>query len=244
MNKKIGIVGWKIGENSFGVTIPYMEFFSQFGDVEIISATETNIRKHLDLVVLPGGPDVGPDRYDAQSLSYRMGTQCPFRERFDRVLLPKYIANNTPLWGICRGHQSLAVYFGGKLNQDMFHSTNGSNRAELVHELKLTPRLNDLLPDNIRFYNNHKNGKYVNSIHHQSVFLTEELKSVTNVLAYCEEDDSVEILEYTNYPAITVQYHPEEMYCKISTDLIINLLKYKENDKENKINLVNTSIKN
>jgi len=100
--KKIGLVAWKTGENSFGATVPYLEFFSQFGTVELIMPNETEIRKDLDLMVLPGGPDVDPMRYlsEDEGLSFQMGKQCPFRERFDTVLLPKYVEQRVPLFGI------------------------------------------------------------------------------------------------------------------------------------------------
>lgn len=219
MNKKIGIVGWKTGDNSFGVTTPYMEFFSQFGDVEIISATEIDVRKHLDLMVLPGGPDVDPGRYSSgDSLSYYVGKQCPFRERFDRVLLSKYINNGTSLFGICRGHQSLAAYFKCDITQDMYHPTNDYNdRAELVHHINTTEYL-----DISKILD--KKGKYmINSIHHQSVNL-ENANSNSNVipLAYYHED--IEIMAYKNFPIFSVQYHPEEFNCTISRYLISKLL--------------------
>jgi gamma-glutamyl-gamma-aminobutyrate hydrolase PuuD len=100
--KRIGIVGWKTGDNSFGATVPYLRFFSQFGVVEIIMPNETDIREDLDLLVLPGGPDVDPMRYltENDALSFDMGKQCPFRERFDQILLPKYIDQRVPLFGI------------------------------------------------------------------------------------------------------------------------------------------------
>lgn len=207
---KIGIVGWKTSDNSFGATLPYMEFFSQFGNVEIISSTETEIRD-IDLLVLPGGPDVDPSRYLGNNpLSYYMGKQCPFRERFDNVLLPKYINNRTPIFGICRGHQSLAVYFGGTLIQDMYHESNGHDRAELVHKVR------------VKFVNDIFNleNQRVNSMHHQVV---DKVPSNAIVIAEHTEDNFIEGLAYIDYPAYTVQWHPEEIYDELSIKLISDL---------------------
>lgn len=100
---KIGIVGYLV-EGMFGVGLAYMNYFSQIGDVTIINHTETEIRKDLDLLVVPGGPDVEVSRYlkDDDIINLKVGKPCIFRERFDRVLLPKYIENKTPILGIDR----------------------------------------------------------------------------------------------------------------------------------------------
>lgn len=99
--KKIGIVGWFTGEKSFGVSKPYLEFFSWFGEVDIISPFE-KVARDLDLLVLPGGPDVWPGRYLAEDEDIHMfvGAPCMIRERFDKILLPQYITNQTPIFGI------------------------------------------------------------------------------------------------------------------------------------------------
>jgi putative glutamine amidotransferase len=222
--KKIAIVGWKTGENSFGVTLPYIEFFSEYGNVEIISATEENVRD-VDLLVLPGGPDVDPSRYGVTRLDYRMGKQCPFRERFDNVLLPKYVEEKIPIFGICRGHQSFAVYNGATLVQDMYHSTNSSHdRSKLVHKLKFN---NDII-----FYGliAEKNNFEVNSIHHQTVDSV-NLPPNIDVLAYNPSDNEIEALAYNDYPAFTVQYHPEETGCNFARQMIDILL----NDNKNNL---------
>jgi gamma-glutamyl-gamma-aminobutyrate hydrolase PuuD len=213
--KKIGIVGWKIGDDAFGITLPYAEFLSKFGTIEIIMPTE-NIVRNIDLLVIPGGPDVDPARYlGNEPMSFYMGKQCPFRERFDNILLPMYIENKVPIFGICRGHQSLAVEFGGTLIQNMFHETNhANNRKELIHELKIETKelknqfgINNVLP------------QMVNSIHHQTV----DTKP-NDALIIASYEDSIEALGYTTYPAFSVQWHPEEIYDALSISLINKLL--------------------
>lgn len=98
--KRIGLVGWLTGSNSFGATVPYVDFFSRFGVVEIIMPNEKNVR-NIDLLIMPGGPDVDTNRYlDDGYLDFNIGKPCPFRERFDKILLPKYIESKTPIFGI------------------------------------------------------------------------------------------------------------------------------------------------
>ncbi len=224
MNKKIGLVAWPTGPNSFGATIPYIEFFSKFGIVELIMPNETNIRD-LDLLVLPGGPDVETNRYlGEEPLHFAIGKSCPFRERFDKVLLPKYLNNRTPIFGICRGHQSLAVEFGAQLEQHMYHETNKeTNRIERVHKVIVNAFNAELIPglSSVDFR--------VNSIHHQ-VVLDENLPNEIKVLARYtpeirENDGEIEAITYfPEYPAHTVQWHPEEIEDDFSIHLINHLL--------------------
>ena len=102
--RKIGIPGWMVGANSFGVTLPYAEFITNVlgGELHILSPYNGDIRRDLDLIVLPGGYDVNPLRYD--ELPW-FSTQNPnvILEAFDNFFLKKYIEANTPIFGICRG---------------------------------------------------------------------------------------------------------------------------------------------
>ena len=59
---RIGLTAWKTGENSFGASISYMDYLKAFGDVDLLLPW-SDINHHLDLIVLPGGPDVNPNRY-------------------------------------------------------------------------------------------------------------------------------------------------------------------------------------
>lgn len=209
-DKKIGIVGW-VSEGFYGIGLAYAKYFSNFGLIEIISPAETEAKTDLDLLVLPGGPDVDPSRYSKDTkIDLNIGKQCPFRERFDRVLLPKYLANKQNTVGICRGHQSLAVYFGSELVQHMSHETNEAyDREDLVHEL--------VMVDTKQFPGKIK----VNSLHHQAV------KYIPNnaELVASHPDGSIEALWYPEEGIYTAQFHPEEIEDEISDFYIKKLLK-------------------
>ena len=98
--KKIGIVGWKTGDNSFGITTSYAQFFNEFGNVKILNPVPPkDIDLDIDLLVLPGGPDISPSIY-SQVPDYFVGKGCPHREYFDKYLLPIYIKNNISIFGI------------------------------------------------------------------------------------------------------------------------------------------------
>lgn len=231
MAKRIGIVGWNTGANSWGVTMMYVDFFSQFGVVEIIMHNETTVREGLDLLVLPGGPDVDPMRYldINDDFSLFNGKPCVFKERFDHVLLPQYVEARIPIFGICRGHQTLAVFFGGKLIQDMQevglgHASNNEDRSKRVHGLRLNKTNLEKIPG-IPTASFH-----VNSIHHQAID-SNFLPKIGSVLAVQyeakpESFGTVEAMTYLpEYPAHTVQWHPEDIRDEFSISLILNLLK-------------------
>ncbi|WP_406166806.1 gamma-glutamyl-gamma-aminobutyrate hydrolase family protein [Streptomyces sp. NBC_00996] len=70
----------------------------------------------LDGVVVAGGPDVDPARYDAER-SPRTGAPAPARDAWELALIQAALASRTPLLGICRGMQLLNVALGGTLVQ-------------------------------------------------------------------------------------------------------------------------------
>ena len=218
--KKIGIVGWKLGGNSFGVTLPYLQLFSQFGNVEILMpSTIEAMNLNLDLVVIPGGPDIIPTRYNNVP-DFSTGYACPIREHFDKYLLPVYLAKKIPMFGICRGLQTLVVHFGGSLLQNYPHEFSPEDqRGKSAHKVI------------IEFLNKEIRGQQtcsVNSLHHQ-VTNPETFPKELIVVARHEKDKSIEAIVSRNLeeiPVAAVQWHPEELgdLDPISTYLINKLL--------------------
>lgn len=237
MRKQIGIVGYFNADGThFGVGAAYMLFFSEFGDVSIVSPTEMNVRNNLDLLVIPGGPDVDWKRYLKHEDQLSMFTQrpCNIRERFDHVLLPKYLEAGIPIFGICRGHQSLAVYFGSQLTQHMYHETNGKDRKELVHKVKYrVDLLSKFMNVRVKHVNKSKHvvthvTEEVNSIHHQIVKNKPDNAIVlAEYVGKHEEAGTIEALYYPEFKAITVQWHPEEIKDAPSVAFINHLLTLK-----------------
>ncbi|WP_369245349.1 gamma-glutamyl-gamma-aminobutyrate hydrolase family protein [Streptomyces sp. R41] len=70
----------------------------------------------FDGVVVAGGPDVDPARYDAER-SPRTGAPATERDAWELALIQAALASGTPLLGICRGMQLLNVALGGTLVQ-------------------------------------------------------------------------------------------------------------------------------
>jgi len=225
-NKKgavIGIPGWKIGDNSFGVTIPYLDFFNQYGRVKILTLHE-DVDPTIDLLVIPGGADVDPLRYGAVP-HFSTSRPDPIKEYFDAKVLPRYIDNKTPVFGICRGIQTIAVHFGAILVQDMpNHETNDSSKREFgVHNIIIT---NFNFKRDFTQYNGFKEVLKVNSLHHQCVSNKGFPDCLEVIAVYKGKSDnsSIEAIRHRDLPIMAVQYHPEEMGYDILSDYIIETL--------------------
>lgn len=217
--KKIGIVGWNTGENSFGVTKPYIEWLSNFGIVQILSP-QKGIDKSIDLLILPGGLDIAPQSMNQVPGFYTSNSDIMKQYFYDNNL-DQYIESGIPIFGICLGFQQLCVKFGGELIQNYGFNYSNKNRMELVDTLEFTDIAFNVFPTDLL-----KKNKYqVNSLHHQGYFDINNNGSQIEVIANDKDFGNVEIAKFSEN-IYGVQYHPEEIYDPISSKIIRKLLKY------------------
>jgi putative glutamine amidotransferase len=257
---KIGIPFWRMGDNSLGVTLPYYTYFERFGYIVVLNPmVEPNqeLYTDIDLLVLPGGADILPERYNHMP-SLFTGKPDLIKDYFDMHVLPRYIADtDIPIFGICRGFQSIAVHFGYPLIQDMYHETNKPDkRWENVHKLSVNSafveemaKFNEKIEDNSdKIYDSLYNIKLpfnreydkikkrnlitfsVNSLHHQAVSSTqiEEDKSF-NIIAKYQGAFApfIEAMVSEDSRIAGVQYHPEELFDEPIAKYLIYKLLYK-----------------
>jgi putative glutamine amidotransferase len=172
----------------------------------------TELAHSLDALVLPGSPaDVDPGRYGAPRHS-KSAEADQKREDTDFLLLKHAIAQRKPVLAICYGIQSLNVFLGGSLVQDISselrttveHQWIGRKQGapEPFHAARLESgsRLLELA---------RMSDTRVNSSHHQSI-----LDPGRNLRVAARAPDGViEAIEWngdTNW-IVGVQWHPERM---------------------------------
>jgi putative glutamine amidotransferase len=160
-------------------------------------------------ILLPGsGYDVDPERYGEARIP-ECGESDPARTAVDELLLQDAFQLQKPILAICHGAQTLNVWRGGSLVQDIQTGVNHSpGRAVLdAHSVRIAPgsRLATLLlPEE-------HGDALVNSSHHQAVKVAGDNLLVS---AVSTEDGVIEAVELdsSSHFAVGVQWHPERTY--------------------------------
>ena len=148
-----------------------------------------------DGLLLPGGGDLEPWRYGQTNTASR-GLE-PARDQAEFDLLERFTAAKKPVLGICRGLQSINVFFGGTLIQDLpgHSAVSGIDRLHIVHTIPKGPGIL-WEPSSI-----------VNSAHHQAV---DCLGAGLEALQWAP-NGTVEALCHQTLPVWAVQWHPERL---------------------------------
>jgi putative glutamine amidotransferase len=152
----------------------------------------TDLLDVVDALVLTGGGDVDPELYGGDSA----GARDVDRRRDDAeiALVRAAAERRVPLLGVCRGHQVLAVAFGGTLVGGLDHIHPGAGHAVRTDPDSLVGRL--LGPE-----------PHTSALHHQAVSDPGPCWRATAWAA----DGIVEAVEWRagDWPALGVQWHPE-----------------------------------
>lgn len=164
----------------------------------------------LNGVVLSGSPaDLAPSLFRSEKHSATAAADTD-RERTDFALLEHALATHKPTLAICYGIQSLNVFLGGTLVQDIpdelrssvLHDWDDDVDPETFHTVRIEPgsRLARMAGSGVA---------RVNSSHHQSI-----LEPGRNLRVVARAgDDVIEAVEWTGDTnwIMGVQWHPERM---------------------------------
>ena len=167
---------------------------------EYLDYSEFNIENYEGLLI-PGGWDVNPARYGQENQG-----SMEIRDDLDILqlaILDQFVKKKKPVFGICRGHQLINVYFGGTLIQHLptsFRHFRAANSPDKVHEEKADP--SSWIG---RIYGEHF---LHNSSHHQAVDRPGQGLVIDGL---CPADQVVEAMHHENLPVFSVQWHPERM---------------------------------
>jgi putative glutamine amidotransferase len=177
--------------------------------------TPEELRQQLTGVgafLLPGNPaDVDPARYGA-TRHPKCAESDPQRERTDFAVLDHAFRTKKPVLGICYGTQSLNVYLGGTLIQDIASQTG----SQIRHGKKGLPPGSDdprhatrLEPGSTLSELAGRPDVEINSSHRQAVLTAGRGLRV----AARSPDGVVEAVEWTDraHWVLGVQWHPERM---------------------------------
>ena len=169
--------------------------------------------ERIDGLLLAGGNDMAPEIFGELPIP-QLGEVNPIRDDFEMRIIPRAFKMGMPIFGICRGVQSLNAAMGGTLWQDLpsqYRSpeqqspiAHSQNRPAVYPSHPVTVEKDSLLYrlcgcENIR----------VNSFHHQAV---RKAAPDFTVSAYAP-DGVIEAIEHPTHPfCLGVQWHPERYY--------------------------------
>jgi putative glutamine amidotransferase len=162
-------------------------------------------------ILLPGsGHDVDPQRY-GEARAPETASDDPARAAVDELLLQDAFNLRKPILTICHGTQTLNVWRGGALIQDLKTTVNHMPGREVVEAHPVTiadrSRLTEILA------RAGESDAQVNSSHHQAIRTPGDNLRVT---AVSPNDGVIEAIELDapNHFVVGVQWHPERTYAQ------------------------------
>lgn len=167
---------------------------------------QSELVRRVDGLILSGGADVVPSRYNRPTHPETIGTR-PDRDSFEFRLARAALSMRLPVLAICRGMQVLNVVLGGTLNQHLPDTVGhpghrpalgvfGVNRIT-IERVGRAGRLVRVLGDQVT----------VRCHHHQAI---DELAGGLAAVGHAE-DGTIEAIEGPGPEFLVgVQWHPEE----------------------------------
>ncbi len=169
----------------------------------------TRLLDQLDGLLLAGGTDINPLLY-GENQKFGLGKVNPMRDEWELKLLKYFIEKkNSPVFGICRGHQLINIYFGGTLYQNLEKEQPKGQLHWLSNYPSGYPSQEIYIQGKSKLYDVYQKDKiYVNSLHNQGIKQLGE-----GLIATARgKDQLVEAVEHESKPwVLGVQYHPELM---------------------------------
>lgn len=183
-----------------GLAPKYIEALTNLDVTGVIVRQPVNVDE-FDGLLLPGGyADVCPERYGQVPTPGGASHRNEPLDDLQFAVLDQFVKAKKPVFGICRGHQLINVYFGGILNQNIptaDHHICGA--IYMAHDTTaaadsfLAPLYGEKFP--------------TNTSHHQAV---ETLGKGMTAVQF-SDDNVVEATQHESLPVWSVQWHPELM---------------------------------
>lgn len=100
-------------KGTLGIEHAYFALFSQYGTVVIVTPEESPGDRHIDLLVLPGGPDLSTALTTSTEFTLDNGKDNPVYTQFYKNKFYDWYRSGTPIFGICLGAQAINDRLGG-----------------------------------------------------------------------------------------------------------------------------------
>jgi len=180
-----------------------------------------SVMAHVDAICLSGAVnDVDPLRYGREPKPL-LGPVVPRRDETDLMLLAAAEARHLPVLAICFGIQSLNVYRGGTLIQDVQSEVKGSLKHMQGDLFWRRSHSINITEDSLIAKLAESTHTTVNSHHHQGI---RELPANLRTSAR-SRDGLIEAVEHTsNTCVLGIQWHPERWPDKCSDAIMKHFL--------------------
>ncbi|HEX6313130.1 MAG TPA: gamma-glutamyl-gamma-aminobutyrate hydrolase family protein [Acidimicrobiia bacterium] len=202
------VKGWEFP--AIGAPARYLEALHRAGAQEGVlmpvalddGGEADDLLEHFDALLLLGGGDLDPARYDQERHTKVYGV-VPERDAFEIALACAAIERRMPVLAICRGHQVLNVALGGTLLQHLAadgHGAPGVPGGSAMHAVRIEPGSRMAAATDASRFD-------VCSHHHQAV---DALGDGLRAVAWAD-DGTIEGIELDGDAwAVGAQWHPED----------------------------------
>ncbi len=185
-------------------------------DIQLINLYTLNknvaieVLENCDGLLLTGGEDVFPGWYGKESDAGRCTGMNLHRDSLEMAVVNKAMEMKMPVFGICRGHQLLNVYLGGKLIIDL-PTDYGQSVTHMCRDYQHCYHEVYVQRNSQLYQLTQIDSASVTTNHHQAVDFLSPLLSVSARSA----DGLIEGVEWLNPEGknflMGVQWHPERM---------------------------------
>lgn len=152
--------------------------------------------EEFDALILAGGGDLAPEEGEEESLFREVD---PLRDGAERHLFWRCLLAGRPVLGICRGHQAVARFLGGRLIPHLETAVCHQGEGDRWHRVRVMR--------GSFLSSRYGREALVNSAHHQGV-----ARLGAGMLGAAVSGDGLwEASEHPRLPVRSVQWHPERM---------------------------------
>ena len=197
-----------------GVNSEYMEAILKANGFPYMIPLNANIDEvvnDFDGFLVTGGEDLHPHLYN-ETTFFPIETTTIEIDHFELKLIHAFYKEKKPIFGICRGIQSINVAFGGTLYQDLkMQYPHMRTAGHLQHQMQPPLKRNEVahtvhIQENTILSQLVDNPLMVNTYHHQNI---KDLASNFTISAI-SDDGLIEAIEFEDI-IFAVQWHPERL---------------------------------